>query len=162
MRPYNNWRLLASRAKQEIKTKSMIQSNTDSALVQLVDEIIKQALFRRASDLHLEPLADAMRLRYRIDGILREDEFQIPREIMPAVISRLKILAGMDIAKHQPQDGRLNYIYQDRKIDIRVAIMPTIHGEMAVLRFINGDKIQLKLSELAFSSNNLIRFLQII
>ena len=106
MTPYDTWRLLASRAKQEIKTKAIVQNNGSSALVQLVDEIIKQALFRRASDLHLEPLADAMRLRYRVDGILGEDEFKVPREIIPAVISRLKILAGMDIAKHQPQDGR--------------------------------------------------------
>lgn len=162
MTPYDNWRLLASRAKQEIKTKAIVQNNGSSALVQLVDEIIKQALFRRASDLHLEPLADAMRLRYRVDGILGEDEFKVPREIIPAVISRLKILAGMDIAKHQPQDGRLNYVYQEQKIDIRVAMMPTIYGEMAVLRFINGDKMQLKLSELAFSSNNLIRFQELI
>lgn len=68
MTPYDNWRLLASRAKQEIKTKAIVQNNGSSALVQLVDEIIKQALFRRASDLHLEPLADAMRLRYRVDA----------------------------------------------------------------------------------------------
>ena len=110
----------------------------DASIVKFVNQILIEAIERRATDVHLEPYEDALRLRYRIDGVLQEE--QVPgslRRFHAAIVSRLKILSHLDIAeKRVPQDGRIKLKLAGREIDVRVSIIPMIHGEAVVLRIL--------------------------
>ena len=105
--------------------------------------LLRQALQDRASDIHLEPSDNRLRIRFRIDGILHEVT-NLPAEMHPTIISRLKIMSGLNIAeRRRPQDGQLYFEGPDRKIDVRVAISGTVAGEMAVLRLLDKEKFTL-------------------
>jgi len=111
----------------------------DAPVVRLVHQLITVAVQRRASDIHLEPLAGQFRVRLRIDGVLHEAEGP-PRRLHPAVISRLKIMGGLSIAERRlPQDGRIRTEAAGRALDLRVATIPTVHGESMVLRLLDDD-----------------------
>ena len=115
----------------------------NSQPAEIVQTLLVQALQDRASDIHLEPSETRLRIRYRIDGILHE-VMNLPPEMHPAMISRLKIMSGMNIAeRRRPQDGQLNFEALDREVDVRVAISPTVAGEMAVLRLLDNQKFSL-------------------
>jgi general secretion pathway protein E/type IV pilus assembly protein PilB len=111
-------------------------------------EDIRQAVARRASDIHFEPHEQRFRIRYRVDGVLQEGE-DPPRRLQRAVISRLKIMANMNIAeKRLPQDGRSRIALEGRTVDLRVSSLPTVHGEAVVLRLLEQEQVRRGLAEL--------------
>ena len=130
----------------------------DAPIVKLVNFIISQAVEDRASDIHVEPQERDLRVRYRIDGVLHE-VMKSPKRVQAAILSRLKIMAAMDIAEtRKPQDGRCALSVKGKGVDFRVATLPTVYGERICLRILEKDSILLKLDDLGFLSNTLARF----
>ncbi|HVU22796.1 MAG TPA: ATPase, T2SS/T4P/T4SS family [Opitutus sp.] len=128
--------------------------DADAPIVRLVHSIILEAIQRRASDIHLEPLEKRFRVRYRIDGVLVEVE-NPPKRLQLAIISRLKIMANLSIAeKRLPQDGRIQIALNERSLDLRVSSLPTAHGESIVMRILDKEGLQLGLPELGFFSDD--------
>ncbi len=127
-------------------------------VVKMVDHIISQAIEERASDVHIEPLSDKVRIRYRIDGILVY-KTDLPLSLLPKLISRIKIMAEGNITEHQcHQGGRILYAYKDREIDLRLSIYVTVHGESAVMRILNKELALVSLDELGMSPHTLRRY----
>ncbi|WP_250000975.1 GspE/PulE family protein [Actinoplanes sp. M2I2] len=133
-------------------------SSDDAPIVRYVNSLIEQAVMNRASDLHLEPTEDDMRVRYRIDGVLHEVDI-VPRGVMAALTSRIKIMSGVDITeKRVPQNGRITALIRDRSVDLRTATLPTVWGEKLVLRVLDTGGIDLDMNKLGFTQHNLDRF----
>jgi type II secretion system protein E len=127
----------------------------EALVVRLVNNIFREAVRARASDIHVEPFEDRCQVRYRIDGVLHEQPTP-PQRLMPAIVSRVKILADLDIAERRlPQDGRIKTHILGQEIDIRVSILPTLHGESVVMRLLNQSSIQLTLEDLGFTKEQL-------
>jgi len=125
-------------------------TDADAPVVKLVHSIILEAIQRRASDIHLEPLEKRFRVRYRIDGVLLEVE-NPPKRLQLSIVSRLKIMANISIAeKRIPQDGRIQILMNGRQLDLRVSVLPTAHGESVVMRILDKEGLQLGLPELGF------------
>ena len=134
----------------KITDRLIIDTATEAPVAQALTLIIDEAVKARASDIHLQPGEDKMRVRYRIDGALH-DMFSLPLITVTPIISRIKILASMNIADHHsPQDGQFSVKTKGRLIDIRVGIIATIYGEMAVLRLLDKARATLALAELGF------------
>jgi general secretion pathway protein E len=131
----------------------------DALPAQVIALLLTQALQDRASDIHIEPAEIRLRIRFRIDGLLH-DVMQLPMEMHPSIISRLKIMSGMNIAeRRRPQDGQLNFAAQNRSVDVRVAICNTASGEMAVLRLLDNKKFTLlTLDQLGMAGESLDRY----
>jgi type IV pilus assembly protein PilB len=130
----------------------------DAPIVKYVNALITQAIQDRASDIHLEPTERDLRVRYRIDGVLHEI-MRSPKSIQSGVISRLKIMADINIAERRiPQDGRLSVNANGKKIDLRVATLPTVWGEKVVMRILDNSTARLDLTDLGFSDGNFERF----
>jgi type IV pilus assembly protein PilB len=130
----------------------------DAPIVKYVNLLITQAIQDRASDIHLEPTEHDLRVRYRIDGVLHEI-MRSPKAIQSGVISRLKIMADINIAERRiPQDGRLSVTANGKKIDLRVATLPTVWGEKIVMRILDNSTARLTLNDLGFSQGNYERF----
>ena len=126
----------------------------DAPLIKLVNSIITEAFKMRASDIHLEPLTKTFRMRYRIDGVLHELKAP-PKRLQAAIISRLKIQAGMVISEHRvPQDGRIQAKVGTKLIDLRVSCLPTNHGESIVMRILDKEGLRLGLPELGFFTDD--------
>src|SRR3982751_2219600 len=128
---------------QEGETATDISSDDpEASVVKFVNQIIREAIVERATDIHVEPLEDDLRIRYRIDGILHE--VAVPpqlRLVQSAIISRLKVMAHMDIAERRlPQDGRINLQAKSQNIDVRVSTIPTVNGESISLRLLSRDQ----------------------
>lgn len=135
--------------------ESKIENLQDSPFVKMVDLIIKNAIKKGASDVHIEAQENHVRVRNRIDGVL-QDSIKLPRWTQPVIISRIKVLGGMDIAeKRLPQDGRIKVRSQNYSIDLRVSTLPTYYGEKAVIRILNKEEVFLSMDELGFSDKNL-------
>ena len=133
---------------EEVEQKAGQES---APVVDFVNSVIKKAVKYRASDIHLEPGEKGARIRFRIDGILREIETISPKFQNP-VVSRIKIMSGLDIAnKRLPQDGHFNYPVNGYEIDIRVSTFPTVYGEKIVLRLLDKKQNLLRLEELGFT-----------
>jgi len=131
---------------------------SEPTLINLVNLIISQAIQDGASDIHIEPFEREMKVKYRIDGILHEIA-PPPKNLQPAIVSRIKIMAGMDIAKrHVPQDGHIRINLTEAQVDIRVATIPTIFGESVVLRLLNKSTTHLSLEEIGFGVDTFRRF----
>ncbi len=131
---------------------------TDAPIAQVLTLIIDEAVKARASDIHLQPQENKLRVRYRIDGALH-DMFSLPLMTATPLISRTKILANMNIADHhRPQDGQFSVHTKGRLIDIRVGTIPTVYGEMAVLRLLDKSRATLALSELGFLPESLAKY----
>ena len=125
----------------------------EAPVVRLVNLLIENALNAHASDIHVEPFEDTLRIRYRIDGVLFDQESP-PRRLQAAVTSRIKIMSEMNIAERRlPQDGRIRVTLQGRRVDIRVSTVPTVHGESIVMRLLDRSSVFLPLEELGFSSD---------
>jgi type IV pilus assembly protein PilB len=132
----------------------------DAPIVKFVNLLISQAVQDRASDIHIEPTEHDLRVRYRIDGVLHE-VMKSPKSIQAGVISRLKIMADMNIAERRvPQDGRLSVTVTGKKIDLRVASLPTVWGEKIVMRILDNSTALLKLTDLGFTDGNYERWAQ--
>lgn len=130
----------------------------DKPAVQLVNQIINNAIKSGASDVHVEALEKMMRVRFRIDGVLQE-VLQNPIKIFPSVVSRVKVLGGMDIAeKRIPQDGRATVRYEDKTLDVRIATMPTVYGEKIVMRLLERNKGNVSIKDIHFSERQFPRF----
>ena len=124
----------------------------EAPVVRLVNLLIDGALAVEASDIHIEPFEDSLRVRYRIDGLLYDQEAP-PRRLQAAVTSRIKIMAELNIAERRlPQDGRIRVSTQGRRVDIRVSTVPTIHGESIVMRLLDRSSVFLPFDRLGFSS----------
>jgi len=134
----------------------------EAPIIRLVNTIIAEAVKAGASDIHLEPFEDEIKVRYRIDGVLQET-VPPPWALFLAVISRIKLMAGMDITERRvPQDGRIRVRLNNRDLDLRVAVAPTIYGEAAVLRILNRESIMLGLEQLGMSTYNFELFSKLI
>ncbi|MET4780444.1 ATPase, T2SS/T4P/T4SS family [Glaciihabitans sp. UYNi722] len=126
----------------------------DAPIVRFVNLLISQAIQDRASDIHIEPGEHEVRVRYRIDGVLHEMQ-RAPKQIQSGVISRLKIMSDIDIAeRRKPQDGRLSVIHGGRKIDLRVATLPTVWGEKLVMRILDNSGSSMSLDDLNLLERN--------
>jgi type IV pilus assembly protein PilB len=126
----------------------------DAPIVRYVNLLVTQAITDRASDIHIEPTEHDLRVRYRIDGVLHETQ-RSPKNIQGGVISRVKIMSDIDIAeKRKPQDGRMSVNHQGRKIDLRVATLPTVWGEKIVMRILDNSTASLDLRDLSFLDHN--------
>lgn len=136
-------------------TKAAEAAAEEAPIVKLVNLVINQAVEERASDIHIEPQEDDMRIRYRVDGVLHE-VMRSPKKIQAGLISRLKIMADMNIAERRvPQDGRIGLVVGERAVDFRVASLPSVHGEQMVLRILEKESIMLTLEDLGFFPNTL-------
>ncbi len=137
----------------------------DAPVIKLVHSIIAQATERGASDIHYEPQPDAsgrsvreMRVRMRVDGVLTEAT-TVPKKMVPGVVSRIKIMADLDIAERRvPQDGRVGMTIDGRHVDVRVVTIPSVHGEGVVMRILDKESIRLELDKLGFQEQELDRF----
>ena len=136
--------------------------STDAPVVKLVNSLISDAVAKKASDIHIEPYEKVLRVRFRIDGMLHE-MMSPPFKMKGAIISRLKIMAELDIAeKRVPQDGRIKIRIGGKSIDLRVSTLPTIFGEKLVMRILDRSNLQIDLSKLGFEEAALARFLRAI
>ena len=131
-------------------------------IVRLVQLMISEAVVLRASDIHIEPFEDRVRIRYRIDGILIERDSP-PRRLLGAIISRIKILGQMDIAeRRRPQDGRIKITAGGKVLDLRVSAIPTSHGQSIVMRLLDSDNIKIGVRQLGLSQQNFDQFQELI
>ncbi|HRZ14941.1 MAG TPA: ATPase, T2SS/T4P/T4SS family [Candidatus Omnitrophota bacterium] len=131
-------------------------------IIKIVDLIITQAVRDRASDIHIEPEQELLRIRFRIDGILHEIPSP-PKEWESPIISRVKVLAGMDIAESRvPQDGHFQSKIEDKVIDFRVSTLPTIYGENVVMRLLDTASVMIGLEKLGFAHDDLVRYEELI
>ena len=134
------------------------QAAEDAPIIQMVNLILQEAIVSRASDIHFEPYARHLRVRYRIDGALRPAPAP-PRHLYGALLTRIKIISNLDITeKRLPQDGRFKSKFDDREIDFRVSVLPTYHGEKAVLRILDKATIKTGLETLGFTPKSVRRF----
>ena len=129
-------------------------SEEDAPIIKYVHSVIKDALERRASDIHMEPLEKKFRVRFRIDGKLQEQP-DPPKRLQPSIISRTKLMANVSLAeKRVPLDGRINVKVGDKVIDLRVSTLPTVHGESIVMRILDKESLSLGLPQLGFFSDD--------
>lgn len=139
----------------ELSLDRLVAKAEEAPVIKLVDLIIRQAIDERASDIHIEPFKEKINLRYRIDGEL----YQIPppsRHLHLAIVSRIKILARLDIAeKRLPQDGAITARLENRTVDLRISTIPTVWGEKVVMRILDKEAVPLNLSQLGFTSKQI-------
>ena len=137
-------------------------SEEDAPIIKYVHSIIKDALDSRASDIHMEPLEKKFRIRFRIDGKLREQP-DPPKRLQPSIISRTKLMANVSLAeKRVPLDGRINVKVGEKSIDLRVSTLPTVHGESIVMRILDKESLSLGLPQLGFFSDDQTTFESVI
>jgi type IV pilus assembly protein PilB len=146
--------------REETATASSLQdaAGADAPIVAYVNSLIEQAIQNRASDLHLEPTENDMRVRSRIDGVLHEMD-PVPHHVQGALVSRLKIMSGVDITERRmPQNGRITVRLNNRDIDLRLATLPTVWGEEVILRVLDTGRVDLELGKLGFTDDNRARY----
>jgi general secretion pathway protein E len=144
------------------ETGDLLEDTSDAPIVKLVNLMLSQAVKARASDIHIEPSHHALKIRYRVDGILY-DKLSPPKRIQSALISRVKVMANMNIAeKRLPQDGRIEIRMAGRNIDIRVSTIPTSFGERVVLRLLDKTSVLLNVSDLGMPSSMRLDFNRLI
>lgn len=137
-------------------------ANDEKPAVQLVNQVITNAVKSDASDIHIEPLEKTLRVRYRIDGVLHE-VLQQPIKLHAAVTSRVKVIGGMDIAERRvPQDGRTTVKVDDRTFDIRIAVLPSVYGEKIVMRLLERGSKAVQLKDIKFSQSQVEKFMHTI
>ena len=135
---------------------------SDAPVVKLVNLLISEGVATRASDIHIEPFGDRIRIRYRIDGVLVERD-AAPRRLLSAMLSRIKIMGSIDISeKRRPQDGRIKMTVGGKHFDLRVSMLPTVHGQSAVMRILDRGNIMVGIRDLGFSEEDYLRFQNII
>jgi general secretion pathway protein E len=135
---------------------------SEAPVIRLVNLLLTKALEQRASDIHIEPFENRLIVRYRIDGVLHEVESP-PRRLSAAIISRVKIMASLDIAERRlPQDGRIKLRVQGKEIDLRISTIPTMHGESVVMRILDKGGVPLNFESLGFEGEALRKFLDVL
>ncbi|MBX3386127.1 MAG: Flp pilus assembly complex ATPase component TadA [Phycisphaeraceae bacterium] len=142
--------------------KSIDIAGEDAPIVRLVSRMLTEAVNMRASDVHIEPMADRVRLRYRIDGACMERD-NLPKRMQNALLSRVKLMSGVNIAERRvPQDGRIKLPIGESTVDFRVSACPAYHGESVVLRILRPDSVKIGLQNIGFEEDNLAVFNRII
>jgi len=135
---------------------------SEAPIIKLVNMVISRAVETRASDIHVEPFEDEIKVRYRIDGVLQDVE-SIPKKLQPAIVSRIKIMARLNIAeKRLPQDGRIKLKIRDQETDMRISTIPVLHGESIVMRILRKEGISIDLEQLGFDRDTLERFMSLV
>ncbi|HEV7896380.1 MAG TPA: GspE/PulE family protein [Planosporangium sp.] len=146
------------RTEQAPTASTLTSVGDDAPIVRYVNSLIEQAIVNRASDLHLEPTENDMRVRCRIDGVLHEVD-TVPRHVQSALVSRIKIMSNIDITERRvPQNGRMTVEVNQRSVDLRTATLPTVWGEKVVLRVLDTTGIKLTLNSLGFTDANYDRY----
>jgi len=149
-------------SEQDAYKKALTAGDEEAPVIKLINLLIDEACRMRASDIHVEPMSNRVRVRYRIDGVCVERD-NIPKSMQGAVIARLKIISGIDIAeKRLPQDGRIKKKVGNTQIDFRVSSLPAYHGESMVLRILRPDSVKIGITGLGFEQDNYERFQNII
>jgi type IV pilus assembly protein PilB len=147
---------------RSVDTSVDIAAGEDAPIIRLVHRMIVEACRSRASDIHIEPMSDRVMLRYRIDGVCHVRD-NLPKRMQPALLARLKLMAGMNIAERRvPQDGRIMMPVDAEQIDFRVSACPAYHGESIVLRILRPESVKVGLENLGFERDDLDRFNRII
>lgn len=142
--------------------KAEDDGDPDAPIIKLINMMIAEAVRTRASDIHVEPMTDRVRVRYRIDGVCLQRE-NVPKRLQNAVTTRMKIMAGVDIAeKRLPQDGRIKMRVSGSNIDFRVSCCPGVHGESIVLRILRPESASVGIQQLGFEPDDYQRFVKII
>ncbi len=135
---------------------------SEAPIIKLVNMLIVRAVENRASDIHIEPFQDEMKVRYRIDGILHDIE-SVPKKLQAAIVSRIKLTAKLNIAERRlPQDGRIRLKVGEKEIDLRISTIPVVHGESVVMRILDKESIVVDLERLGFFPETLAAFEQLI
>jgi type IV pilus assembly protein PilB len=146
----------------EVRRAEAAEEDDEGPIIRLVNLLIDEAVRMRSSDIHIEPMTDRVRVRYRIDGACIERD-NIPKSMQAPVITRVKILSGMDIAERRlPQDGRIKRVIDGSDIDFRVSCLPGYHGESTVLRILKPESINIGIQALGFEPDSYEEFLKII
>ncbi len=154
--------MLSAVEKPKTEAVSQVTLAEESPVTKLVSLLVTQAAEERASDIHIDPEENRVRVRYRIDGVLHEFSSP-PSHLHAAISSRIKVMAGLDIAETRiPQDGRFSYSFEGREIDVRVSTYPSIYGEAVVMRLLDKKAALIPLSDLGFSDDNLKLFENVI
>ena len=136
---------------------------SEAPIIRLVNQLISRVVDINASDIHIEPFEDGLHIRYRVDGVLQQESAPEDLAIAPAVTSRIKLLAHLNIAERRlPQDGRIKTRVKGHEIDLRVSTLPTVHGESVVMRVLDRSSIRLSLEDMGFSEDTLDRYRQLI
>jgi type IV pilus assembly protein PilB len=147
---------------EEAGSDEDVVDETSAPVVRLVHLVITEAIQLRASDIHIEPFEDRVRIRYRIDGVLIERDSP-PRRLLGAILSRVKILAKIDIAeRRRPQDGRIKITVGDKELDLRVSVLPSNHGQTVVMRLLDKDNIRVGIRQLGLSESDFRQFKNLI
>ncbi|MDR0328218.1 MAG: Flp pilus assembly complex ATPase component TadA [Planctomycetaceae bacterium] len=137
-------------------------SDSDAPIVRLANLLVEEAVQLRASDIHIEPFEDRVRVRYRIDGQLVERD-TIPKRLQGSILSRFKILSRLDVAeRRRTQDGRIKLSIGDKELDLRVSVVPTNHGQSIVMRILDKDNIRVSLTQLGFAETDFKKFMTLI
>ena len=145
-------------AERKREEEIMNEDVSNAPIVQLVNKIIEQAVRQRSSDIHIEALEEEVRVRFRIDGVLKS-MMRYDIELLPAIIARIKIVGGMDISeKRKPQDGRITSIVDGQEFDIRVSILPTVYGEKTVMRLTSKKGLTKDKKDLGLAPDELVQF----
>jgi general secretion pathway protein E len=153
---------LADNLTDEEQIQHLKDLASEAPVIRLVNLMTARAVESRASDIHIEPFENRLKIRYRVDGVLREVESP-PSRLSAAVISRIKIMAKLNIAERRlPQDGRIQLRAQGKEIDLRVSTVPTLWGESVVMRILDKASVVLDFAKLGFSSRTLKRFLDVL
>lgn len=143
---------------EELGEERLTEIASEVPVIKLVNLIIMQAVKEKASDIHIEPEENVLRIRFRVDGVLHEAS-TLPKHLQSAVISRVKVLSKMDIAeKRKPQDGRFILRMEDKDIDLRVSAFPTVYGENVVLRLLHKSTAIMSLNELGMLKGDLVKY----
>lgn len=147
---------------KKVKQAGLVESVDEAPVIKLIDSLVTEAVKSRVSDIHIEPEQESLRVRYRIDGLLQEVTI-LPKHLQDSVISRVKVLANMDIAEtRRAQDGRINMKLENKELDIRVSTFPTIYGENVVMRLLDKTSVLLGLKELGLLEEGLVGFNKLI
>jgi len=152
---------LSKVATQTKVVEKVVEDVADAPVVQALNIIMNEAIKARTSDIHIEPQEDRLRVRFRIDGVL-QNTMSLPLSSLAPLISRIKVMANMNIADRRPQDGQLTFKVKDKDIDMRVATINTIYGEMATMRILDKAFATRTLSELGFSDSTLEQYQEVL
>jgi len=153
---------LVDRSSSKVDISEIGEEAGEAPVIRFVNLILADAIRKRGSDIHLEPYEKVFRVRYRIDGVLH-DVMAPPKQMEAAILSRVKIMANMDIAERRlPQDGRISVKFSNKEVDLRVSSLPTIFGEKIVMRILDKSGVVLDLQKLGFEADDLERFSKII
>ena len=145
-----------------IDLDSVLEASEDNKVIKLLNLVLLQAIKDKASDIHFEPFEDEFKMRYRIDGVLYE-MVPPPKHLGPAITSRVKVMANLDIAERRlPQDGRIELNLQGNPVDLRVAVLPTLHGESVVMRVLDRSNVKLALDKIGLRQEDYEKFKRLI